>query len=148
MTTIETKPEIRRTRKARAAERYLVFGFHHSFPIRYSAFVISIGLLYKCSAGDTNDYASVDAIFNAHCLDCHGSQDPEGQFVLENFESLMKGGEIGPAIVPGKSAESLLVQMIEGRFEKDGKKKIMPPGKRAKLTPEQIAAIKNWIDDG
>jgi len=96
----------------------------------------------------TNDYAVVDSIFNAQCLDCHGSKDPEGQFVLENFESLMKGGELGPAVVPGKSAESLLVQMVEGRFEKDGKKKIMPPGKRAKLTTEQIATIKSWIDAG
>jgi len=94
------------------------------------------------------DYAAVDAIFSAHCLDCHGSTDPEGQLVLESFETLMKGGEIGPAVVPGKSVESLVVQMIEGRFEKDGKRKIMPPGKRAKLTPVQIASIKAWIDAG
>jgi WD40 repeat protein len=90
----------------------------------------------------------VDAIFTAHCLDCHGSKDPEGDLVLESFDSLMKGGEIGAAIVPGKSSESLLVQMIEGRFEKDGKKKIMPPGKRTKLTAEEIATIKAWIDAG
>ena len=94
------------------------------------------------------DYSSVDSIFTARCLDCHASTDPEGQLVLENFETLMKGGEIGPAILPGKSTASLLVQMIEGRFEKDGKKKIMPPGKRAKLTPQEITTIKNWIDAG
>ncbi|EEF60702.1 c-type cytochrome domain-containing protein [Pedosphaera parvula] len=96
----------------------------------------------------TNDYAAVDAIFQKHCLDCHGSQDPEGKLVLENFESLMKGGEIGAALVPSKSADSLLVQMIEGRFEKEGKKKIMPPGKRPKLDATEIAAIKAWIDAG
>src|SRR5207302_5732127 len=96
----------------------------------------------------TTDYAAVDSLFAAHCLDCHASKDPEGQLVLEGFDTLMKGGEIGPAIVPGKSAESLLVQMIEGRFEKEGKKKIMPPGKRAKLTTTEIATIKAWIDAG
>src|SRR6266446_4443144 len=80
-----------------------------------------------------HDYAAVDAIFSQHCLDCHSAPDAEGQFVLESFDALMKGGEIGPAIVPGKSDASLLVQMIEGRFEKEGKKKIMPPGKRKKL---------------
>src|SRR5262245_17610298 len=63
-----------------------------------------------------HDYAAVDAIFSQHCLDCHASQDAEGQFVLESYESLIKGGEIGPAIVPGQSGESLLVKMIEGRF--------------------------------
>jgi len=94
------------------------------------------------------EYSSVDAVFSAHCLDRHAGKDPEGQLVLESFETLMKGGEIGPAIVPGKSDDSLLVQMVEGRFEKNGKKKIMPPGKRAKLTPEEIAVVRGWIDTG
>jgi WD40 repeat protein len=94
------------------------------------------------------DYASVDAIFGKHCLDCHASKDPEGELVLESFDSLMKGGEIGPAVLPGRSGDSLLIKMLEGRFEKDGKKKIMPPGKRAKLTSAEIAIIKSWIDAG
>ena len=68
--------------------------------------------------------------------------------MLESFDTLMKGGEIGPAVVPGKSGESLLIKMIEGRFEKEGKKKIMPPGKRKKLAPEEIALLKAWIDAG
>lgn len=104
-----------------------------------------------CSAGElmhSNDYASVDAVFTKYCLDCHASKDPEGDLVLESFDTLMKGGEIGPAVLPGKSSDSLLVQMVEGRFEKGGKKKIMPPGKRAKLTSTEIAAIKAWIDAG
>ncbi len=99
------------------------------------------------TASSTN-YSSVDSIFARHCLDCHASTDPEGQLVLESFDSLMKGGELGAAIVPGKSVGSLLVQMIEGRFEKEGKKKIMPPGKREKLNPTEIATIKAWIDAG
>ena len=96
----------------------------------------------------TRDYSSVDLIFKAHCMDCHGTQDPEAGLVLETHQDLAKGGESGPVIVPRKSADSLLVQMVEGRFEKDGKKKIMPPGKRKKLTPEEIATIRAWIDAG
>jgi WD40 repeat protein len=99
-------------------------------------------------AAARDEYAPVDAIFNEHCLDCHGSQDPEGKFVLENYDSLLKGGEIGPAFVPGRSADSLLLQMIEGKFEEDGKKIIMPPGKRKKLSSAEIATIKAWIDAG
>jgi mono/diheme cytochrome c family protein len=110
--------------------------------------LLSISNLTAAEPVVTNDYAAVDAIFNQHCLDCHASQDPEGKLVLENYESLMKGGEIGAALVPGKSADSLLVQMIEGKFEKGGKKKIMPPGKRKKLEPGEIAVIKAWIDAG
>jgi WD40 repeat protein len=94
------------------------------------------------------DYTAVHGIFDKHCLDCHASQDPEHGLILESFEGLMKGGETGPSIVPGKSQESLLVQMIEGRLEKGGKSKVMPPGKRKKLTPDEIATIKVWIDSG
>ena len=94
------------------------------------------------------DYAVIDALFSKHCLDCHEAKDPEGKLVLEDFESLMKGGESGASIVPGKSTESLLVQMIAGGVERDGKKKIMPPGKRKKLEPEEIASIQAWIDAG
>jgi hypothetical protein len=100
------------------------------------------------SAESTNDYSAVDAIFTRHCLDCHATQEPEGKLVMESFEDLMKGGESGVVIMPGKSAESLLVKMIEGKIEKEGKKKIMPPGKRKKLEPAEIALIKGWIDAG
>src|SRR2546428_17714 len=99
-------------------------------------------------AAVTNDYSAIDAIFTKHCLECHEAKDPEANLVLESFESLMKGSENGPVIVPGKSADSLLVKMIEGRVEKEGKKKIMPPGKREKLGPEEIALIKDWINAG
>jgi WD40 repeat protein len=61
----------------------------------------------------------------------------------------LKGGETGQAIVPGKSAESILVRSVEGTFEKDGKRKIMPPGsKRKKLEPDEIALLKTWIVAG
>jgi len=104
--------------------------------------------LPAADAPATNDYAAVDALFAKHCLDCHAAQEPEGKLVLETFESLMRGGEAGKVLVPGKSAESLIVKMVEGSFEKDGKKKIMPPGKRKKLQPDEIALLKNWIDGG
>lgn len=112
------------------------------------ASLLFISNLTAAESGATNEYAAINAIFTEHCLDCHGSQDPEGHFVLEDFDSLMKGGEIGPALVPGQSGESLLVKMIEGKFQKDGKTKIMPPGKRKKLEPAEVAAIKAWIDAG
>jgi WD40 repeat protein/mono/diheme cytochrome c family protein len=94
------------------------------------------------------DFANVQALFEKHCLDCHESKDPEGELILENYQTLLKGGETGPAVVPRKSAESLLLKMVQGTFEKDGKKKFMPPGKREKLNQEEVALIKAWIDAG
>src|ERR1051325_1077671 len=91
---------------------------------------------------------SVMPIFKEHCLDCHSANDAEANLVLEDYASLLKGGENGAALVPGKSSESLIIKMLEGSVEKEGKKKIMPPGKRKKLQPAEIASIKQWIDDG
>jgi len=98
---------------------------------------------------DDSAYARVDALFQKHCLDCHSAKDAEGQLILDGYDLLMKGGESGSAVLPGKSAESILVKSVEGSFEKDGKRKIMPPGaKRKKLDSEEIALIKAWIDAG
>jgi hypothetical protein len=100
-------------------------------------------------AAAANNYSQVDALFQKHCLDCHNAKDAEGQLILESYDLLMKGGEDGAVVVPGKSAESILVKSVEGSFEKDGKRKIMPPGsKRKKLDSEEIALIKSWIDAG
>ncbi|MHB8520782.1 MAG: c-type cytochrome domain-containing protein [Limisphaerales bacterium] len=97
----------------------------------------------------TNDYAVVDAILSQHCLDCHAAPDPEAKLVLESFETLMEGGEHSAELVPGKSDDSRLVQVIEGRgVDAKGKKLIMPPGKRKKLSAAEIASIKAWIDAG
>src|SRR6185436_15120827 len=94
------------------------------------------------------DFSAVQAIFTQHCLDCHAAQDPEGKLVMEDFETLMKGGESGAVLAPGKADESLIVRMIEGKVERDGKKKIMPPGKRKKLETAEIDIIKKWIASG
>jgi WD40 repeat protein len=131
--------------RGKEAVTFLVI-FDHLFPILL--LLCLVGVSRAAQSSQTPGYASVDAIFSKYCLDCHASKDPEGELVLESFDALMKGGEIGADILPAKSGDSLLVKMIEGRFEKDGKKKIMPPGKRAKLTAAEIATIKSWIDAG
>jgi hypothetical protein len=110
-----------------------------------------LGLLTVASdllAAEAN-YDRVDALFQKHCLDCHNAKDAEGQLILDSYDLLMKGGETGASVIPGKSAESILVKSVEGSFEKDGKRKIMPPGaKRKKLDSDEIALLKAWIDGG
>ena len=102
----------------------------------------------QLNAAEPN-YGSVDALFQKHCLDCHNAKDAEGQLILGSYDLLMKGGEDGTVVVPGKSAESILVKSVEGSFEKNGKRKIMPPGaKRKKLDSDEIALLKAWIDAG
>jgi WD40 repeat protein len=114
----------------------------------FFAFILSL-LLLGTTGQAAPDYSAVDAIFSKHCLDCHASQDPDAKLVLESFETLVKGSENGPVIVPGKTDGSRLVEAIEGTLLHNGKQIIMPPGrKRAKLKPEEIAIVKAWISAG
>ncbi len=113
----------------------------------FLAAILWLGFALHSTAAN-NDFPAVAAILQEHCLDCHAAQDPENNLVLESFATLMKGGEHGPAIVPSQSEASLLVKYVEGKIEKNGRKRFMPPGKRKKLAPDEIAVIKAWIDAG
>src|SRR4028119_2140097 len=124
-------------------------------PVRTAFLVSSLALAVgvfgargEVDAASEVTYAQVAEIFEAHCMDCHTSVDPEGKLIMEPYEELMRGGESGLSIVAGDSAASLLVRYIEGTVEKDGKKLIMPPGKRKKLEAAEIEAIRKWIDAG
>jgi len=97
----------------------------------------------------TVDYTKqIAPLLDAYCIDCHSADDADGEFVSETFAALMKGGKEGVAIVPGKANDSMLVKFLEGRSGRGGKNEFMPPGKREKLKPEEIALIKAWIDAG
>jgi WD40 repeat protein len=96
----------------------------------------------------SDPYGPIDALFRQHCLDCHAAQEPEGKLILESFDTLMKGGESGAAVVPGRSAQSLVAVAVESGLERDGRRKIMPPGKRTKLTRDEVTLLKRWIDSG
>ena len=47
------------------------------------------------------------------CFKCHGSEKASSEFRVDSRDALLKGGEIGPAVVPGKPLESLLLQAID-----------------------------------
>ena len=105
-------------------------------------------LIARTGAEEIADANLVMRIFDERCVECHAPDENEGGLVLENYEGVLKGGESGAAIVPGTSAESLLVKYLRGEVEKDGKKKFMPPGKREKLSAQEIQLISRWIDAG
>jgi hypothetical protein len=90
-----------------------------------------------------------DAFFETHvrpvlmnrCSACHGRDKQEGQLRVDSLEALLSGGESGPAIVPGRSEESLLVEAIRQQGFV-----VMPP--EGRLSDGQVAAIAQWIDRG
>lgn len=96
----------------------------------------------KMKAGTELFRKSVRAILTTRCLSCHGGDSLEGEFNLASRELLLQGGETGPAVVPGKSAESRLHQLIT-----HAKQPHMPYDEE-KLPEPQIQAIAKWIDLG
>ncbi len=82
----------------------------------------------------------VRPILKAHCFLCHGEEEkPKGELDLRLVRLMMHGGESGPAIVAGKSAESLLLQRLRAGE--------MPPGPK-KLLAKEIDTIAHWLDQG
>lgn len=77
-----------------------------------------------------------------HCYECHsaGSSSLEGGLQLDFRDGLLKGGDSGAAIVPGKPEESLLLDAL--RFESLE----MPP--TGKLPEEVIRDFESWIQRG
>jgi hypothetical protein len=84
----------------------------------------------------------VKPLFESKCLRCHGGKKIESDFDLSDRDGLLKGGQIGNSVVPGKSKESQLVKLIT-----HAKEPHMPSG-GDKLSAEAIARIIEWIDLG
>jgi len=86
-------------------------------------------------------------IFKSSCLACHNQTTAKAELVLETPQTILKGSENGAVIVPGKSSESLLLQVASHE-----KKPRMPPKDNkvnaANLTSDQLGLIKLWIDQG
>ena len=76
------------------------------------------------------------------CIGCHGARQPAGGLGLLNFARLLRGGDSGVALVPGKPVESLLLKKIKGTAG-DRMPRRKPP-----LSDEVIAQFETWIAEG
>ena len=97
------------------------------------------------STGSTIEFdRDIRPILTTHCAKCHGDQKQEASLRLDRREVAMRGGENGPAIVPGKSGESLLIQAVLGTSDLVSRM----PEKADPLSADQIALLRAWIDQG
>jgi mono/diheme cytochrome c family protein len=85
----------------------------------------------------------IKPLFDASCVQCHAKGKTKGGLSLETRDALLKGGESGPAVVPGKSAESRLVHLVAALDPEN-----VMPMKGTKWTPDQVALVRAWIDQG
>ncbi|MEO1616195.1 MAG: PSD1 and planctomycete cytochrome C domain-containing protein [Planctomycetota bacterium] len=79
-----------------------------------------------------------------HCYDCHSEAADlsEGELLVDSASGLLRGGSLGPALVPGKADASLIVRAV--RY--DDASLQMPPSE--KLDAESIALLERWVKEG
>lgn len=86
----------------------------------------------------------VAPLLKENCYACHDSKKKKGKFELTSYDTLRKGGTKDDPIVPGKSKESLLIDVVT--MTGPGR---MPPKEAGDLLPkEKVAIIAKWIDEG
>ena len=92
--------------------------------------------------------SKIRPVFVEKCYDCHSVKAADqnklkGGFYIDVREGLLRGGDSGPAVIPGHPEKSLLMQVIRHEIID-----MQMPPKKAKLSDRQIADMEQWIKDG
>jgi cytochrome c553 len=118
--------------------------------------VLITGLLLSLGAGPAPVRAAdspdsdffekkIRPLLDTHCAACHMKGKTRGGLSLASRAALLKGGDSGPALVPGQPEKSLLIQAV--RYHKDDPKvAVMPP--KGKLPDPLIADLTTWVARG
>ncbi len=122
--------------------------------MRAKGLCLAAVLIVAQSALASNVQAAIDfnrdirPILSDNCVRCHGPDDRarKAGLRLDTREGLLLPGPDGSrAVIPGKSADSPLLQRLIATDEDDR----MPPAKSGKaLSPTQITAVRAWITEG
>jgi WD40 repeat protein len=87
-------------------------------------------------------------IFRNNCLACHNTTKAKAGLNLETPKLILKGGDNGPGLQPGRGADSLIFKAA-AHLDPE---LIMPPkdnkANASALSPEQLTLLKLWIDQG
>src|SRR5436309_2562445 len=88
---------------------------------------------------------NIRPLLSENCYKCHSAQSEKlkGGLLLDSRDGLLKGGETGPAIVPGDPEKSLLIKAVR-YTDKD----LQMPPKDKKLPDAQIADLVAWVKMG
>jgi len=86
----------------------------------------------------------VRPLLRAKCATCHNESEAGGGLRLDSAAEVMKGGGSGPAVVPGNSQESRLLQAVL----QTGDLKMPPPEEAKPLEEAQVDILRRWIDQG
>ncbi|WP_316748868.1 c-type cytochrome domain-containing protein [Pedobacter gandavensis] len=87
----------------------------------------------------------VQPLLQNRCYSCHGSEKQKGKLRMDNISFMLKGGEDGASLVPGRANESELIKRMLLPITNDDH---MPPKEKPQLTAEEISLLQWWINEG
>lgn len=109
--------------------------------------VTALPVALSAQAVELDFYRDVYPFLKSNCISCHNKTTTKGDLDMETPEMMKKGGETGQGIIPGKGAESLIVQAARHTEDLE-----MPPKSNkagaVNLLPAEIDILKTWIDQG
>lgn len=114
----------------------------------WSSLLLTLVAVPPSRGADIDFYRDVYPVLKADCISCHNKTTTKGKLNMESPELIKKGGESGPGLVAGKSAESLIVQAAA---HTDPDLAMPPKNNKAgavDLTPAELDLLKAWIDQG
>ncbi|MES2467200.1 MAG: DUF1553 domain-containing protein [Verrucomicrobiota bacterium] len=101
-----------------------------------------------CPAGSPVRFnRDIRPILSENCFHCHGQDAArrKADLRLDTFEGATAMLEDGPALVPGKPENSALLQRMTSH---DPDEQMPPPESNRKVTPAQVALVRQWIAEG
>lgn len=110
---------------------------------RYPSAVVALTATLALGAqpGEVTFSGEVLPVLQRRCAVCHQGANAQKGLRVGTVEDLLRGGESGPAVVPGKPDASALLDRVSGD------KPVMPPVGEA-LSPDEVAALRAWIAAG
>jgi mono/diheme cytochrome c family protein len=112
--------------------------------LSFLCLALAVPVVSARAAAPVDYVRDVKPVFAEHCYGCHGASQQKSGLRMDTVTFALKGGENGPALKPGRSVDSLLVQAVKGTHSDISRM----PYKKPPLTDAQIALIEHWINEG
>ena len=124
--------------------------------LRGCLLLIPVLLMSGCGQGDVSFADDIQPIFNKSCIGCHsgsGEGMDTSEYLMTDYDGIMKGTKFGQVVVPGSRMSSSLYLVVAGKTAPEIR---MPPhndesfadGRGVMLSANVIETIGLWIDQG
>ncbi|MEE2776483.1 MAG: DUF1553 domain-containing protein [Acidobacteriota bacterium] len=108
-----------------------------------ACFALALGAGAAFGAGPEDTFTrDIRPILERSCWNCHGAATQTSGLDLRSLDAALTGGRRGPAIVPGRALDSRLYRYVAGLDD------LAMPAEGDPLTPTEVAAVRDWIDEG